>query len=335
MREGKLFAGGTGKELNRMLNEAVILRTDCFTTCVFLSPPPGGKIDNWCTSKKEADARWQAAGNPGKYPYPYLQRGKYLHHELMPELDRLRAELEEADPNVIICLGNTPLWALTATSGITKVRGTALPVAIGPRIVKVIPTYAPSYIMRRYEHRPVAVADLIKIERESHFPEIKRPSRELWIEPTLQDIDMFICNYIETKPIIAWDIETIPNAGIITCIGFGTTTHAISIPFFDSRKKNGSYWDDPKDEVTAWGFVKQMLKMHMDKLTQNGMYDMQWMWKKMGMTPNGEFHDTMLLHHSMFPEMEKSLGFLGSIYTNETAWKELRPKHRTTEKKDD
>jgi hypothetical protein len=34
--------------------------------------------------------------------------------------------------------------------------------------------------------------------------------------------------------------------------------------------------------------------------------------------------DTMLLHHSMYPELPKSLGFLGSIYTNEAAWKLMR-----------
>jgi hypothetical protein len=34
--------------------------------------------------------------------------------------------------------------------------------------------------------------------------------------------------------------------------------------------------------------------------------------------------DTMLLHHAMYPELPKSLGFLGSIYTNESAWKLMR-----------
>lgn len=336
MREGIPFVGASGKELNRMLNEAMILRTDCFLTNVFLERPPDNKIDEWCTSKKEADTRWQADGNEGKYPYSYLQRGKCLFHELMPEIDRLKAELIEVNPNVIVCLGNTPLWALTQTSGITKLRGTALPVDLGTgKLYKVIPTYHPAYILRRYEHRPVTVADLIKVERESHFPEIRRPSRELWIEPTVPDIADFMYDYLVEAPVMAWDIETIPNAGIITCIGFGTTTHAISIPFFDGRKENGSYWETHAEEVEAWGMVKVMLELLNDKLTQNGMYDMQWMWKKMGMTPRGEFHDTMLLHHSMFPEMEKSLGFLGSIYTNETAWKELRPKHRTEGKKDE
>ena len=32
----------------------------------------------------------------------------------------------------------------------------------------------------------------------------------------------------------------------------------------------------------------------------------------------------MLLHHSLFPELQKGLGFLGSIYTNEASWKLMR-----------
>jgi hypothetical protein len=34
--------------------------------------------------------------------------------------------------------------------------------------------------------------------------------------------------------------------------------------------------------------------------------------------------DTMLMHHALFPELPKSLGFMGSIYTNEAAWKLIR-----------
>ena len=32
----------------------------------------------------------------------------------------------------------------------------------------------------------------------------------------------------------------------------------------------------------------------------------------------------MLVHHALYPELNKGLGFLGSIYMNEPAWKHLR-----------
>jgi len=43
----------------------------------------------------------------------------------------------------------------------------------------------------------------------------------------------------------------------------------------------------------------------------------------------------MLLHHAMQPEMEKGLGFLGSLYTNEPSWKFMRTDHDNLKKGDD
>jgi hypothetical protein len=43
----------------------------------------------------------------------------------------------------------------------------------------------------------------------------------------------------------------------------------------------------------------------------------------------------MMLHHSLYPEMKKSLGFLGSIYTDEASWKLMRQEKTDTEKRDE
>ena len=56
------------------------------------------------------------------------------------------------------------------------------------------------------------------------------------------------------------------------------------------------------------------------------MYDLQYL-LRLGLRVNAASHDSMLLHHSIFPEMNKGLGFLGSIYSFEPAWKLMR-KHR-------
>jgi hypothetical protein len=44
--------------------------------------------------------------------------------------------------------------------------------------------------------------------------------------------------------------------------------------------------------------------------------------------------DTMLLHHALYPEMQKDLGFLGSIYTNEASWKINHKKKDTVKEQD-
>jgi hypothetical protein len=53
----------------------------------------------------------------------------------------------------------------------------------------------------------------------------------------------------------------------------------------------------------------------------------------MGLKIQNCTEDTMLLHHALYPELQKGLGFLGSIYTNESSWKNTYRK--TTLKKDE
>jgi len=76
----------------------------------------------------------------------------------------------------------------------------------------------------------------------------------------------------------------------------------------------------------AWGWVQKILSLpNTSRVTQNGLYDIQWLWRKAGIHPRGDSdHDTMLMSHALYPEMPKGLGFLGSVYSDESAWKELR-----------
>jgi hypothetical protein len=74
--------------------------------------------------------------------------------------------------------------------------------------------------------------------------------------------------------------------------------------------------------------VQTLLECGRPLLFQNGMYDMQYL-IRMGFNLRYAREDTMLLHHSLYPEVQKSLGFLGSIYTNEQSWK-LMGRHRAT-----
>ncbi len=59
------------------------------------------------------------------------------------------------------------------------------------------------------------------------------------------------------------------------------------------------------------------------KLFQNGLYDIAFLYRSMGIKVMGASEETMLAHHALQPEMIKDLGFLGSVYTDEGAWKHL------------
>ena len=302
------FMGSGGQELSRMLKAAEIERRFCLLTSVLNIRPPGGKIEGLCGSKTEVGGK--------TYLHPAIKQGKYLKPEFLPELARLKSEIEAHPRTLIIALGNTACWALLGTSGITAIRGSVAYGKLCPTI-KCIATYSPNTVLANWAYRPIVVADLMKAERESFFPEIRRPQREVIVEPTLRDI-------IEWSKLpaskYAVDIETL--RGQISMIGFARSmSDAIVIPFV--KPGGPHYWPNEDDEREAWLLVQGLLESPVEKIFQNGLYDLQYI-VKMGFRPRKCLHDTMLMHHSMYPELPKGLGFLGSIYTNEGSWKLLR-----------
>ena len=324
----KLFKYGQAwtRDRNQWLEAAGIAMTN-----VFALRPHANKIEELCVSKKEV----------GKdYPLPYLQRSKYLREEYFGELERLAKEVEEFNPNLIVALGNTATWAFLGSGNIGKIRGAITSTSSCgytrlSREYKLLPTYHPAGILRQWAWRPILSADLMKAKREGEFPEIRRPDRTIVINPTLKELRGLVQQVLENPPpLLSVDTET--GSGQIKCIGFAPSRHeAFLVPFLDEKKPGYSYWPSHWEEVEAWTLVAKLLESPIPKLWQNGVYDLQYL-TPLGIMPQACLEDTMLLHHSLFPELQKGLGFLGSIYTSEASWK-LMVKHRAdeVEKKDE
>lgn len=326
------FVGAAGKQLDSILEDAGIDRKQCFLTNVF-NFRPGTAAKSTASNQNDLGLICGAKGEPdvarGLQP---LIPGKYLKAQYLGEIDRLVAELTEFRPNVAILLGNTACWALLGQQAISKIRGTA---CISSRLpwLKCIPTYHPAAIMRQYDLRHVTVLDFIKAKREGEFPELRRPVRTIFVAESLEDIRWYRREYLDRSPEKVTDIETAFEQ--ITCIGFaGTVDTVLVVPFVDPRRDGANYWKTLEEEVEVWDEVASILG---DGLWagQNGLYDLQYLWQLYGIPCPGYADDTMLLHHSLQPESEKGLGFLGSVYTNETAWKKERPRGEQTIKRDD
>ena len=133
--------------------------------------------------------------------------------------------------------------------------------------------------------------------------------------------------------ICAVDIET--KRGQITCISFAPRVDiCLVIPFWQEGPCP-HYWPSVDVERAAWRYVIKWLEdPTLTKVFQNGMYDLQYLAPYC--SPRGCSEDTMLQHHSLYPELEKGLGFLGSIYANTPSWKFMRTaKREELLKKDD
>ncbi len=311
---GRPFVGTSGWLLDQLLSAVGINRRECLVTNVFnLRPRPANDVKNLCGPA--------AQGIKG---LPALQPGKYILAQYAPEIERLYDEIRTASPNIIIALGATASWAFLHSTGIRSIRGATTVTASGPtakigRQVKVLPTYHPAAVSREWSLRPIVIADLDKAKRQSTSPEFHRPERHIWLKPTLEDLATYERDFIAGAARLSADIETKQDQ--ITCIGFAPSpSSCIVIPFFTEDGRN--YWSTVEEELIAWGYVRRWLR---DKPTvwQNALYDLNFLWSRYGIPVPRADEDTMLLHHAMQPELPKGLGFLGSIYSEESSWKYL------------
>ena len=299
-----------------MLKDADIDMDRCHIGNVFTDRPKDNKLEHFCCDLKTAREEM-----PG-YDLPSISKNSYIHPNKLWELERLRNEICALKPTLIMALGATATLALLGTSGLLKLRGTLQTCELAQGF-KVLPTFHPAHVLRFYENRPVCVADFMKAKLEASYPEIRRPKRQVWIEPTLGEIRYFKTTYLDQSVNFSVDTET--KRKQITCIGFAPSASiALVVPFVDHRQASGSYWKTLQEELEAWGVVRDILALPQAKILQNALYDIQYLWRSHGIVPKGRVEDTMLLHHAFMPEMRKGLDFLGSIYTNETNWKQMR-----------
>lgn len=325
------FVGSAGKELDRMCREIDFPLASAYKTNVFWTRPINNKLET--IFLPQADWKAQNSSLVPSLPFRIDNKTHYLPPAFQSELTRLREEIEAVNPNLIIALGATALWSLTGRQNISSVRGTVLQSSVSSTSIgrKVLPTFHPAAVLRQWDLRTIVQADLLKAKRQMEFPEVRRPARQILTDPTLQDLRAASFAFQQAN-ILAVDVET--RLGQITEIGFASSPQfAVVVPFIKGFNEN--YWKTAAEEIEALRIVKAILQSPVPKVFQNGLYDIQYIWRSWRFPPRNCAHDTMLKHHALFPELQKGLGFMGSIYTEEPAWKLMRLKKETEGKSDD
>ncbi len=169
-RTGSPFMGASGNELTKMLAEAGINRNECFITNLIRIRPPGNDLSSFIAFKKKDIT-------PAHIPL----RDKMVLKCVKEGYDLLLKEVEMADPNLIICLGNAAMWALTGKWGITEWRGSVMKSDVVDR--KVLVAYHPAAVLRQWSWRSVLVHDLRRAFRESKLESLERPQYVFTIRP--------------------------------------------------------------------------------------------------------------------------------------------------------
>lgn len=304
-------------------------------TNVFNERPPQNFLGHFFTKTREVLQHDLAPMKAGR------GIGRYLKLEALHHVERLWEEVIRLSPNLVVCLGNASCWAVIDQTSIGVIRG-AITKSFRLKGQKVLPTYHPAAVMRQWPLRTTVLQDLNKAKREAEFPEVRRIARWHTVYPTLAEIEAWLS---EPAKMYSSDIETL--IGQISIVGFGRSpSKSLVIPFIDpawieifyetGRAPPGMpmhYWKTQGEEVAAWRLVKRGLeRTDTRKVGQNFLYDLSY-FAPMGIRPRRVTDDTMLKHHAMFPELPKGLGFLGSVYCDESSWKTMnRP---DTYKRDD
>src|SRR5215831_3767951 len=301
------FVGASGQELNRMLHEAGILRSECFLTNVARERPPDNEIELWVPKTKKEQSQ-----------YPHQFRGRHVAEQIIRGLELLRVEIERVSPKVIIAFGNVSMWALTGRWGIKSWRGSLLKTDGYLSDATVIPAYHPAYILRDWSARAISVRDLRRAKAEAEG-QITRPDYKFVIRPDFATAFSTLSWLERSGPDTLFvDIET--RAGHIACVGIAwSSTEAICIPLMCVENSHG-YWSEEEESVLVAALARILVKKAI--VGQNFIYDTQYFWRHFGIIPNF-VRDTMLGHHVAFAGTPKGLDYLRSLYCDyHVYWKD-------------
>src|ERR1700741_295821 len=229
----------------------------------------------------------------------------------------LAKEIAEISPNVIISAGEISTNYLTSRRGIHKLRGSILPLSDGARIdvgtpslikpnIRVIPILHPRDITQKWIHNTYTGLDVARaVKLKTRTDPIEEPGL-LWICWHYKALENWWSDRGRKARFLTLDIETYCN--FITCISFcADGKEALSIPLVDKRTNN---WD----RAFILRLISQILRSNVPKINQNIDFD-DYILRQWGFNVNNIDGDTVLLGHTIYPELPKGLDFYTSIYT--------------------
>ncbi len=312
-RAGIPFVGASGQELNRMLHESGILRSECYVSNVVNARPPNNDIGAWVALKKK-DITQQHVPLRDKFVLPIVKQG----------YEMLLAEISVVQPNCIIAFGNLAMWALTGNWGVTKWRGSTL--LHKESGAKVLVTIHPAAVLREWSWRAVVVNDLRRAARQLQNRDMPSVAWKLQVAPSfpqVKEILLFLLATLDAGVSLWIDLDLETRVGHIACCGISWSSEdALCIPFITRTNKEG-YWSLEEETWIVWMLRKILVHKNVKVRAQNGLYDAQYVFRHWGFVFR-HVQDTMISQHAIFSDMPKSLAFQASMYSGDhyQFWKE-------------
>lgn len=312
MNRNVCFAGASGQLMRSQASTAGISLDHCHMDNVYQGQPPGNDFHKM-----------------------FYTRGNQPSEQLLSLREQLLLRLQNVSANVFVAVGNEALIALTGLDGIENYRGSILESKLGTKVIPIIHPAATlraggasnSDILRGEsmgkhtfgDLNARAIFDWAKIARECASPVLNLPNPELLVYPSYQQT-MDYLRSITNGCTAAIDIELFNNE--IDCIGLSySSQHAICIPFFnvpgtgyELPAYGESFWT-LEQEIEIWKELSRIMSQpSVNKVFQNANFDLAVLCRH-GLHIDKLFMDTMVAHHTCYPETPKALDFLVSVYT--------------------
>lgn len=311
-KQGIPFCGSSGKLLKSMLSHSGIDFNSCYTTNVMNCRPPDNNFGFFYQDSKR------------NVPSKGLEDAWFS----------LREKVKRIKPNIVLCLGAESLRALTGKRGITDWRGSII-LFEG---IKVLSTYHPTDVLRKYEHHAICELDFEKVLSNSLKPEYECEDVRVIEGTNLSLIETF-SSYIDYKT-VAFDIETIGD--VIRCLSLAIRTsnsriESLTIPFIkfsssslvnvsgaskvsmlSNNSTNATSFWNVEEEIKVLSLIQKVLtNKNIKKIGHNSIsFDQPIIEKNFGIDIENHYLDTMHAFHLIYPEFPKGLDFLNTLYTN-------------------
>ncbi len=270
-----------------------------------------------------------------KFIHFYNDESDFIDGNTEYNFKLLDEKLEIIKPKVIILLGENISKLLVDVDKIEKYRGSVMDWTRNGHKYWVIPTYDQRMLSdKRWSTIGNGTATRCCMFQNDFRKSVfisendwKRPEEKFNLDPSIEEVEQFVDWAIESQVVLYGDIE---GTGLnlqwseAVVLGFAwNEEEAIVIPL----KKFGGVNNYNPDGMIRVRLAIQKLFDHCNGIVwQNGPnYDIPVLNNKVNQfnLEHKAFHgDTMLLHHTINPELEHNIGFINSVYGKLVYWKD-------------
>jgi uracil-DNA glycosylase family 4 len=226
-------------------------------------------------------------------------------------------------PNIqtVFVLGNFALHAITGENKISDWRGSVIPQFKFPnnKVGHVVCSFNPAFAMRELKFEPIFIMDCGKFNAVASG-RFKPYEIETIINPSYKEAMAYLRDTKKRKKPTAHDIESIN--GETACLGLAADPHhSICINFRDATDNRYSLQEEADIRIEYQDLCDSHKAAGVPRICQRGIFDAYWLRLRDHITlvPSD---DTLLQHHTLYPQLPHSLAFICAQYTNHPFYKD-------------